>query len=146
MIQKDFFTRMLAQLRTISAFGVNVWVATHIPVIASIPQQVSPSAFLLDGGYENHGEHPNIIIQNFSIAYFLENVQSEYGSSAVVGSNGALGICEIDALIARNVIETVSLTEKIIIVEKGVMQGSEVSGNHPLVQRQHNYYAILQAF
>lgn len=158
MTPNTFFTRLKTLLQGMTwtgtstkIFGNNVFVVSEIPGFP-LPQIVSPTCYIVEGAYKSHEEHPNIVFQKFNLVYFVENVQSIFGEGGVLDANRTantsqgVGYLNLEAEVETQVIKTITLTDKIYIVEDGAIKAQTVRGNSPLVYRLHSYSVLLNLF
>jgi hypothetical protein len=158
MTPKQLFSRLRAFLKSVQwegtsndIFGDSVYVVAKLP-IELLSQYRHPSAFIIDRGAVPDGEHPGLLTQNFSIVIFVENIQSNYGESAMLGggrvadtSRGS-GLLDIEEEIFPQIIETSELTTKIMIVEKTTPKPIEIKDNRPLVFRDFAFRALVSVY
>jgi len=158
MTPKIFFTRLQNALKLLvwtgtsnKIFGENVFVVAALPGMP-LAQIVSPTAYVIESGFKQHDEHPQIIFQNFQIALFIENVQSEFGQSSILGANQTtntsrgVGMLDLEREILDNVIKTISLTDKISIIETGAGKAQFSQAGQPNLQRLLGFSTILGLF
>lgn len=158
MTPKIFFTRLQNALKLLvwtgtsnKIFGENVFVVATLPGMP-LAQIVSPTCYVVEAGFKPHDEHPQIIFQNFQIVIFLENVQSEFGQSSILGANRTtntsrgVGMLDLEREIFDNVIKTITLTDKISIIETGASKAQFSQSGQPNLQRILSFSTILGVF
>ena len=158
MIPKTFFTRLQTLLKGLVwtgtsslIFGENVFIIPSLNP-ATFADIVHPTCYVLEGGYKCHDEHPNILFQNFQILFFVENVQSRFGETALLsgnrttGTSQGAGLFEIEQEILTNVIKTFTLTDAVFIVEEGAGKSQILSSNFPLLNRSLSFSVMLSMF
>ena len=158
MTPKIFFTRLQNALKLLvwtgtsnKIFGENVFVVATMPGMP-LAQIVSPTAYVIEGGFKPHDEHPQIIFQNFQIALFIENIQSEFGQSSILGANQTtstsrgVGMLDLEREVLDNVIKMISLTDKISIIETGAGKAQFSQAGQPNLQRILGFSTILGLF
>jgi len=155
MTPKQFFTRLKTDLKALvwegtsnKIFGDAVRIVPEIP-IRQLNEWSAPFCFILDQGFVNHREHPGIGTQNFAITFFVENIQQNMGESAILSSNrvadtsfGA-GTLDIEEELITYFIEKLSLTTKIMIVEKNKPKVQLIGGNPPLLLSRWTFRTLL---
>src|SRR3990172_12751591 len=154
MTPKNFFTRLQTLIKAMvwptggaKIFGDNVFVVAKLPGMP-IGQIVSPTCYIVENGFAPHDEHPNILFQNFQLVFFVENVQSEFGQASFLGAtttantSRGIGVLDLEAQVIKQVIEVITLTDKISIKEDGASKCQEVSSNAPNLYRLLNYSTI----
>jgi len=155
MTPKQFFTRLQTDLKALvwegtanKIFGTSVWVVPEIP-IRQLSEWSAPSCFILDQGFVNDGEHPGIGTQNFGITFFVENVQQNMGEGGILSANrvantsAGAGSLDIEEELIMYFIEKLSLTTKIMIVEKSKPKLQIVANNNPLLLNRWTFRTLL---
>lgn len=155
MTPKNFFTYLRTWLRaqvwtgTTKIFGDNVFVVPTLPA-QQLSRFQSPTCFIVDLGASVDNAHPRLLDQNFSIAIWVENVQSEFGEGAMLSacrtastSKGA-GLLDIEEAIFPAICNITDLTStKIMIVEKAKTKLEITQNNFPLVTRVWTMSCLL---
>lgn len=156
MIRKNFFERLETLIKAMvwtgtsnKVFGNNVFVVPFLPM-QTLGSLVPPTCFIVETGFSHHTEHPNIIEQDFNIEIFLENVSSEFGRGIVLGANritntsqGA-GEIDIEKEMKTQIINTITLTDSVQIIETSSQKASTIAGNSPLIWRVMTYSVMLE--
>ena len=93
MTPREFFVALQTLLKamvwgatTNKVFGDAGYVVPSTP-IEQLPRFQSVAAFIIDGGAVCDPESPQLLIQNFSIEVFCENVSSAFGEGVLLGAN-----------------------------------------------------------
>lgn len=155
MTPKQFFTRLRTFLQamvwtgtTNKMFGTGVYITPEQP-IEQLIRYPRPSIFIVDLGAVADKEYPGLLIQNFRLTLFVENVHDGYGEGSVLSacriantSQGA-GVLDIEEEILPQLYETTELTTKIMLVEKSAVRGVFLNKNAPLVFRNLNFSILL---
>lgn len=156
MTPKDFFTNLRTWLRGIvwtgtsnKIFGDNVFVVPTFPA-QQLSRFQSPTCFLVDLGAALDGAHPRLLDQNFSLAIWVENVQSEFGEGSLLSacrtantSKGA-GLLDIEEAIFPQICNIVDLSAtKIMLVEKSKTKLEITQNNFPIVTRVWTMSCLL---
>lgn len=118
-------------------FGKNVYIIPeNSSSLMQLSQLLSPACFIMETGQKCHFEHNNIVAQNFSIILFVENIQSQYGEGAIVGScrivgkSQGAGILDIEKEVLTEIFqETVLNASKVVLEGKnrtkvGIVKGA----------------------
>jgi hypothetical protein len=147
MTPKQFFDRMQDELQGMvwgatpnKIFGDQVFVVAELPM-QQIARLRQTTAFLVDEGYINDHEHPGLMVQNFAITVFVDNVQSAFGEAVMLGANRATdtskgaGILDIEYELTRKLLAIETLTSKAMLVEKSTPKAKFIKGNTPLIFR-----------
>lgn len=156
MTPKNFFTYLRTLLRaavwtgtTNKIFGDNVFVVPTLPA-QQLSRFQSPTCFLVDLGAAVDQSHPQLLEQNFSIAFWIENVQSEFGEGSMLSacrtantSKGA-GLLDIEGEIFPQICSTIALSgTKIMIVEKAKTRIEITQNNFPILSRVWTMSCLL---
>lgn len=156
MTPKTFFTYLRTWLRATvwtgtsnKIFGDNVFVVPTLPA-QQISRFQSPTCFIVDLGASADEAHPRLLDQSFSIAIWVENVQSEYGEGSLLSacrtantSKGA-GLLDIEEAIFPQICNITDLTStKIMIVEKAKTKLEITQNNFPIVTRVWTMSCLL---
>ena len=158
MTPKQLFERLKTTLEAMVwgatsnlVFGNNVYIVPELPIEQNA-RFISPSAFLTDTGAVADPEHPGLLTQNLTITVFIENVQNAFGDGVMVGANritdqseGA-GILDVEDELLSKIIEVISLTAKIMLVEKSLPKVSIVKSNRPSIFRSLAMSALVGVY
>ena len=156
MIRKTFFERLETLIKsmvwtgtTTKIFGLNVYVVPYLPA-SLLGRIVAPTCFIVEAGIKHHTEHPNIVEQDINIEVFIENISSEFGRGSVMSGNRTanssvgVGIIDLEKEFKTQVINTITLTDSVQIIETSSQKASIVSGNNPLLWRVMTYNVMLE--
>jgi len=132
-------------------FGSSVYVVPSIP-IEQLSRYRSPCAFVIDIGAKPQDEHPGILDQNGQIVFFVENLQNPYGDSGMLGgcriddTSAGAGYYDVGEDLLNYLIETVTLTTKIMIIETGSPRPQFVGDNTPLIFGTISFSALVSIY
>lgn len=154
MTPYQFFTRLQDQLKDFVWPGTSNKIFAFVAVVPSINlyrlnQFVSPTCFIVDHGATNDEEHPEILHQRFQLSFFVENIQDEYGTCAMLGANRTantskgVGLLQLEEEVLGQIIDILSLTTKVMLVERGSPKPQIISGNFPLIFRNFQFRILL---
>lgn len=156
MTPKTFFTEIRAKLKTLVwtgtsnlIFSNNVYLVTDTP-LGSLARYQSPCCFVMDNGASTDDNHPNLILQNFSLMIFVENVNDVWGEGVMLSANQIVntsqgaGLLDIENEILTQIIKTITLNSvKIQILEKSKAKQARIANNSPNVQRVWSFSCLL---
>lgn len=156
MTPKNFFGYLRTYLRGIMWAGTSNKIFTdNVFVVPSLPAQQlsrfqSPTCFLVDLGAAIDVAHPRLLEQNFSLAIWVENVQSEFGEGTMLSacrtantSKGA-GLLDIEEAIFPQICNVTDLSStKLMIVEKAKTKIELTQNNFPIVTRVWTLSCLL---
>lgn len=159
MTPKELFQRFQAWLEALEwtgtsnkIFGEAIWIVVEIPIM-QLSRYPNPCGFIVDQGFVHHPEHPQIITQNFSLSVFVENIQSAFSESALVGacrtadtSSGA-GILDLEKELLTQITKIDELVSQVFLVERSAPKPQKVSGaNWPLALRPFVFQALCNLY
>lgn len=158
MTPKQFFERFKADLRAMvwtgtanKIFGNAVFVTPGIPIM-QIGQYQSPSCFLIDSSVTPDPEHPGLLYQKGMFVLYVRNVASNYGEGAMLSANRTantsqgVGSFDLAEEVVLQIIKKITLTTKILLVEKAFAKHQYIKGNLPLVFRVYTFEILLSIY
>ena len=129
---------------TNKVFGDGVFIVVQIP-IQQICEFPAPCVFLQLTNSSPHPEHPGILYQSISLSVFVENVQSSFSESVLLGgprisgtSQGA-GLLNVETVLFSALVKMTDVPgmAKIINIEKQIGRAVSVKGNYPLATQTY---------
>ncbi len=156
MTPKDFFTNLQTWLQGLvwtgtsnKIFGNNVYIIPAFPT-QQLTRFQSPMCFLMDLGAVVNDVHPRLIEQNFSLAIWIENVQSAFGEGSLlsacrtVNTSLGAGLFDIEQAIFPQICDIIAFSStKIMIVEKAKTKLEITQNNFPIVSRVWTLSCLL---
>lgn len=156
MTPRTFFLALQTALKAMvwgttsnKVFGDAVYIVPSIP-IEQLPRFQSTCAFIIDGGAVCDAESPQMLVQNFSIEIYVENVSSAFGEGVLLGANrvsdtsqGA-GILDIEDELISKLADVDTLGGVVVnLIEKSTPRATAVRDNFPAVTRSTSFSVIL---
>lgn len=154
MTPKQFFQRLQAEIKawtwdgSIRIFGDSVRIVPELP-IETIARWPVACAFLVEEGAINDAEHPILLIQKFAITIFIQNVQSAFGEGAMTGANRVVdsslgaGAFDFGKIIIERLVEIITLTNRVLILERSTPKPQTIKGNYPLIFKSFSCQVLL---
>ena len=157
MTPKQFMSRLKTLLSSMVWSETSNKVLSSVYVVPQVPiQQITqfrtPCCFLVDNGFNQDTEHPGLLYQLFTLVFFVENVQNNMGESVLLGEgrveNTSLyaGLYDIEEEVISKIINTYSLTTKVIINELTGIKTKVVPKNNPLIFRSWHGSVITSLY
>jgi len=130
-------------------FGDNVYIVPTFPM-QQLARLQAPTCFIADLGASINPIHPQLLDQNFSIAIWLSNVQSEWGEGSIlsacrtVNTSLGAGLLQIENELLPQIYKNTAFSStKIMIVEKAKTRLELTQNNFPLVSRVWTFSCLL---
>lgn len=159
MTPKTFFDALQTAIKAMvwtgtsnKIFGENVHIVTDSPE-ALMSRFQPPSCFIKEGAGKPHPNHPYLIDQKFTLGFFVENLNSAWGTGVLDGANrtantsrGA-GLWDIETEAMGQIMKITTLSSAPVrIVKEGKMPTSNLKGNSPNVLRVWPFSVLVNLY